>query len=49
MLRVFLGHCEGLIKADDGEKDNSDPFVVFKVILSFLKQVFYIKKMSSQY
>jgi len=29
-LRVFLVHCNDLIKAD-GEDEMSDPFVIFKV------------------
>lgn len=30
-MRVFLVHCKDIVKADDGEKDFSDAYVVFKV------------------
>ena len=30
-LRIFLVHCEGLVKADDGDKDFSDPYCIFKI------------------
>lgn len=30
-LRVFLVHCENLVKADSGDNDFSDPFCLFKL------------------
>jgi len=39
MLRVFLVNCSGLVKADKGKNEQSDPYVVFKaatIILNLL-------------